>query len=113
RFGFTGADLSADAVIIGEKTELFCRMASRAGSLLPDDIDSPVSAKVRKLCDLPENGCGSIVVANRNPSAKWLNLVLMATVNTHPERFEATELQVDPFSASLTAFDVFLNLAAQ
>ncbi|MGO8930856.1 MAG: toll/interleukin-1 receptor domain-containing protein [Limisphaerales bacterium] len=74
-FGFIGADVGAYAVIDGQETELFRRMASRAGSLLPDDIDQVVLDNVRKHYDKPEAGGASTVVANRNPLAKWLNLV--------------------------------------
>jgi hypothetical protein len=36
----------------------------------------------------------------------------MATVNSHRERFQSSLLPIDPFAASLTAFDVFYPIGA-
>ena len=48
-----------------------------------------------------------ILVANRNPLAKWLNLLFLATATCHSERFHDNVLDVDPFAASLTVLDYF------
>jgi hypothetical protein len=81
-------------------------MASRAGSLLPDNIDDVVLKNIRRM---NAKSPASIVVANRNPLAKWLNLLMIATVNSCPERYESGRLAVDPFAASMTAFDFYLT----
>ena len=106
RFGVMGAEITAYGVVLGKETELFCRMASRAGSLLPDNIDDVVLKNIRRM---NAKSPASIVVANRNPLAKWLNLLMIATVNSCPERYESGRLAVDPFAASLAAFDFYLT----
>ena len=107
-FGVAGAEVGAYAVVVGAETQLFCRMASRAGSLLPHDIDNPILDNIRVCYGKPTDDGLSIVVANSNPLAKWLNFVLLATAYSHPGRFQPDTLAVDPFVASLTAFDLFL-----
>jgi hypothetical protein len=107
-FGVTGAELSAFAVVLGKETDLFHRMASRAGSLLPDGVDSVIVENVGKRHGKTSADGAWIIVANKNPLAKWLNFVLMATASSHPDRFTSDTLAVDPFAASLTAFDLFL-----
>jgi len=106
KFGITGAEITAYGIVLGKETELFCRMASRAGSLLPNNIDDLVLKNIRRI---NAKSPASIVVANRNPLAKWLNLLMIATVNSCPERYESGRLAIDPFAASLTAFDFYLT----
>jgi hypothetical protein len=50
-----------------------------------------------------------MVVANRNPLAKWLNFLLLAARQAYPERNEVWPASIDPYAASLTVFDVFLD----
>jgi predicted nucleic acid-binding Zn-ribbon protein len=108
KFGVMGAEITAYGIVLGKETELFCRMASRAGSLLPNNIDDLVLKNIRRI---NAKSPASIVVANRNPLAKWLNLLMIATVNSCPERYESGRLAIDPFAASLTAFDFYLTLS--
>jgi len=86
---------------------LFCKMAERAGSLLPDKIDSIVADRIFKAFEETKEPGKPIVVSNPNPIAKWLNLMLMATATVHPERFKGGVFAADPFAASLAVFDYF------
>ena len=106
-FGMSGAEITALGLISGEQTEFFCKMALRAGTLLPDEISHIIVG------DIPnkfEDALGTgkpLLIANNNPLAKWLNMMLVATVNSHPGRFMNGVLTVDPFAASLSIFDYF------
>jgi len=105
QFGLTNAEVSAFGVVIGTQTDLFCRMASRAGSLLPDVVNRTISLEVAKKFIEPNTEGKPVFVCNGNPLAKWLNLTLVATATWHPGRFRTETLAVDPFTASLTALD--------
>jgi hypothetical protein len=108
-YGLRQAELTGIAVIEGRETDLFKRMAIRAGSLLPDDVDKVIVSNVMdQFGKQSSSDCPRIVVTNRNPLAKWLNFILMATATSYPERFHSSTLVVDPFAASLTAFDLYL-----
>ena len=106
-FGVSGAEITALGVIVGEQTDLFRKMALRAGTLLPDEISRIV---VENVADKFEGEFGPgkpILTSNGNPLAKWLNMMLVATAGSHPERFRDGKLSVDPFAASLSVFDYF------
>ena len=107
-FGVTGAEVSAFGALVGKEAELFRKMANRAGSLLSDEIVKVVADNVFKMFENPAAGGKPIAVTNKNPLAKWLNFILIATIHAHPERVRSDTLAVDPFAASLTAFDLFL-----
>jgi len=47
-FGVTGAELTAIAIVLGEQTALLCKMATRAGSLLPDELDRIMISELSK-----------------------------------------------------------------
>jgi len=107
KFGVTGAEVSAFGLISGIQTEMFRKMATRAGSLLPDKVSHIVTDLVaERFADALGPG-KPILVANSNSLAKWLNLVFLATATCHPERFQSGELSADPFAASLTVLDYF------
>ncbi|MBX9791316.1 MAG: CHAT domain-containing protein [Pirellulales bacterium] len=109
RFGMTGAEVTAFAVIVGPETDLFRRMAERAGSLISDDITHRITVEVasRFFNDDPQGK--PIYACNRNPLAKWLNLVLVAIATHQPDRFRTETLAVDPFTASLAAIDFLMG----
>jgi hypothetical protein len=107
KFGITDAELNAFGIITGEQTNLFCKMASRAGSLLPDDINITLIRELSKRIEDKAKPGKPIFVTNGNALAKWLNLVLIITSTWHPDRFKEFLLQVDPFTASLAVFDFF------
>jgi hypothetical protein len=103
--GIAGAELSAFGLVVGEQTDLFCKMAKRAGSLLRDKINNIITDRLFEASKEPGK---PIVVTNSNSLAKWLNLMLISTTASHPERFRDGILAADPFAASLTVFDFFL-----
>jgi hypothetical protein len=107
KFGVTGAAVSAFGLITGKQTERFRRIATRAGSLLPDKVSHIVTDLVAERFGDALGPGKPVLVANSNPLAKWLNLVLLATATCHPERFKDSALSADPFAASLTVFDYF------
>ena len=106
-FGISGAELNAFGLVVGEQTDLFCRMATRSGSMSPDEVNHIMVGEIsKKFADT--SGAGKpILVANSNPLAKWLNLILVATTASHPGRFKDGALAADPFAASLTVLDYF------
>jgi hypothetical protein len=107
KFGMVGAERTAFAAVVGKKTHQFVRMATRAGAMVPNNLANEIAANVRRMW---ADGSGKpVFVANDNPLAKWLNLVLVATVNCHPERLKNGALPVDPFAASLPVFDLILG----
>ena len=106
-FGMSGAEITTLGLISGEQTDLFRKMALRAGTLLPDEISYIIVGNIsNKFADILGPG-KPILTANSNPLAKWLNMMLVATVNSHPGRFKNGVLTVDPFAASLSIFDYF------
>jgi hypothetical protein len=107
KFGITGAEVSAFGLIGGIRTNMFRKMATRAGSLLPDKVSCIIADLVRERFADGSGPGKPIFVANSNSLAKWLNLVFLATATCHPERFQAGELAADPFAASLTVLDYF------
>jgi hypothetical protein len=108
-FGMSGAELSAFGLVVGEQTRLFCRMATRSGSLLPDEVSAIIIGEIAKKYAEALGPGKPILVENNNPLAKWLNLMLVATTASHPGRFKNGSLAADPFAASLTVLD-YLNL---
>jgi hypothetical protein len=106
KFGVSEAVLSAFAAIVGEGTSLFCKMATRAGSLLPDENANIIAGAVAKDFMSALGPGKPLVVANSNPMARWLNLLLIVTHASFPERLRGNVVAVDPFAASLAVFDI-------
>jgi hypothetical protein len=106
-FGLTGAELTAVGIIIGNQTDLFRKMATRAGTLLPDEINTILVREISKRIEKGLKPAKPVFATNSNALAKWLNLVLVVTSTWHPDRFRNFKLQVDPFTASLSVFDEF------
>jgi|GEM_PF-383715 len=113
KFGMAGALVSAFAVILGPETDLFRRMAERAGSLIPDEVGGRITLEVasRFLDDSTEGK--PVYVCNQNPLAKWLNLVLVTIATHQPHRFRNETLAIDPFAASLVALDFLMGQLRQ
>jgi hypothetical protein len=107
RMGLRGTEVTAFGVVVGEKAEQFVRMAIRAGSMLPDDLAMEISTNAARIYG--QSNSKPLLVANRTPLAKWLNFVLVSTVAFHPDRLAHNTLPVDPFAASLAAFDLILG----
>jgi hypothetical protein len=113
KFGLSGAELTAMAVITGSSTDLFRKMATRAGTLLPNAIGTILLSELSKRIQGDLAPAKPVFVTNHNGLAKWLNLMLLVTSTWHPERFRNFKLQVDPFAASLAVFDEFDAAAAE
>lgn len=111
KMGMRGQQLSACAVLMGEKTELFVRMANRAGAMVPNELASEIAENVWRVWSVA--GKKPLFVSNSNSLAKWLNFVLVATASFHPERLTSATLPVDPFAASLPAFDLVTRVAEE
>lgn len=109
QFGLTNAQISAFAVLVGPTTDLFCRLAGRAGSLIPEVVNAEITVEVASKFVEQAPIAKPIFSSNQNPLAKWLNLILVATATYHPGRFRTETLAVDPFVASLTAIEVILS----
>jgi len=108
-WGMTGCKLSVMALITGQQTELFRRMAERAGSLLPDEVSSILIGDLVKNFSKYFGDGKPMLVTNGNSLAKWINLLLTVTRSAYPERLKNHTLATDPFAASLTVFD-YLSL---
>jgi len=107
KFGITGAQISSYGLVTGEQTPLFCKMAVRAGGLLPDKLAQIITDEIAKKFAKALGPGKPILVSNTNPMAKWLNLMLTSTTASHPGRLKGGRLAADPFAASLTIFDYY------
>lgn len=108
-FGLTQAEVTACGVIEGKETDLFRRMAYRAGSLIADEARDLLSVTImQNFVDLKKPG-KPFFAPNSNPLAVWLNFTLMCVATFQPGRFRTQTLAVDPFTASLSVFDYFLD----
>jgi hypothetical protein len=108
-FGHPKAKIIAYGLLAGEQTNLFRRMAHRAGSLLPDEVRLEMSRRIMDNVADPEVPGKPVFDSNSDPLAVWLNFVLMIGSTLQPERFRRRTLPIDPFTASLTAIDFLLN----
>jgi hypothetical protein len=109
RFGFVNASASAFALIEGPETGLFCRMASRAGSLIPDAIRLSLGTEIMANVVHSSSPVKPVFAVNSDPISTWLNFVLVTLAVFQPERFTRQKLPIDPFAASLAAFDHLLD----
>lgn len=112
KFGLTGADLSAFAVIEGPETELFQRIGIRAGSIVPAEVRTTVAASMCSQWSATPGGGKPVFVANPNSLAVWLNVVLTCVANFQPERFRGSSLVVDPFAASIPACEYLIQYSS-
>lgn len=109
KFGLKGSIVNALGVIEGTDTSLFVRMANRVGSLIPNSINLEINFQINENFRKRHALEKTVFTANSAPLAKWLNLVLVCISTFQSERFEQKTLAVDPFTASLVAFDYFLD----
>jgi hypothetical protein len=109
RFGLKGCRFSAFAVLEGEATQLFMRMADRAAALFSKEEVAEIASRLQdEVVDEGESG-KPVFVTNDNPLAIWLNYVLYHLSIAHPTRFSSTKVELDPFWASLNAVEDFLE----
>ncbi len=116
KFGVSGAEVSAFGAIIGKDSELFRRMASTAGSLIPNEANIFLTSEItNRFVEFKESEIAlekkgkPIIICNRNPLAKWLNLILVSVPAVHPERFDIFRLNTDLFTASISVFDYLID----
>jgi hypothetical protein len=109
KYGLSGAQLSALAVLEGADSGLFRRMAYRAGSIVPLDLRDEISGALIGKSIIPEQPGKAIFSVNSDHLAVWLNLVLTCIATLQPDRFRAPTLAVDPFAASILACDFVLR----
>jgi hypothetical protein len=116
RFGFVRAELTALAVIAGAETNLFVKMARRAASIIPAEVQKMTTSMVddwllkviNKATDEVSDS-KTVLSTNTNPLAIWLNLMLASLATFQPERLHPGGLHVDPFTGSLAALDMLLG----
>jgi nucleoside phosphorylase len=114
-YGPLGSALSAFAIIHGPETELFRRMATRAGSLnfVSELVIAEVTTALPRQFDFPNALGKPLFVTNSNPLAVWINFVLFCVGKFQSKRLDPLTLPVDPFAASLAACDHVLDLMHQ
>ncbi|UVO30749.1 hypothetical protein [Bradyrhizobium arachidis] len=112
--GLRGCQFSAYALLEGEPTAHFIRMAQRAGNLFFEKECDRI--KTQAIADftsnLPPSTTGKpISRSNANRLAIWLNHVLHHLGRTHPRYLMESKVDVDPYAASLSAIDAMLATA--
>jgi hypothetical protein len=108
-YGHPHAIVIAYGIIAGAQTNLFKKMAARAGSLIPKEVRDEINVRIVRNFPAPEVPGKPVFVGNTNALAVWLNFVLTIIATFQPERFQGRTLPVDPFAASLVAVDFLLN----
>ena len=108
-FGISGAEFEAFGVLEGEEEtlKLFLRMAERAGTLVDESTRFAMMKGVMEQFKDPDRTGKPVFTRNPNPLAVWLNLVLICLVHLQPMRYQRETLSVDPFTASLSVFDLY------
>lgn len=108
-FGLKDAKVTAFGVIAGPQTQLFRKMAYRAGSLIPEDVRIDLAKRIMdNVIDSNLPGIPSFVT-NSDPLSVWINFILIFIASFQPERFRRRTLDVDPFAASLVVLDSLIN----
>lgn len=110
-FGLRGCQFSCYALLEGEPTAHFIRMAQRAGNLFSEKERDRI--KIQAIADLTSNLARStngkpISCSNNNHLAIWLNHVLHHLGRTHPRYIMEAKIDIDPYAASLSAIDAML-----
>jgi len=111
RFGLSGCKFSCYALLEGEPTQHFIRMALRAANVFTPKETQRI--QLRSIEDftsnLPPSTTGKPVSSsNRNGLAVWLNHVLHHLNRTHPRYLPEAKIDLDPYAASLSAIDALL-----
>jgi len=107
--GIRGSQFSAFALLEGDKTDLFLRMATRAGTLFSEKEAERIAVRARGDFESNMKAAKPAFVHNRNPVAVWLNFVLANLSKTHPRFLRDVTLKLDPFAVSLSAIDQLLE----
>lgn len=109
--GLRGCQFSCYALLEGEPTAHFIRMAQRAGNLFSEKECDRI--KIQAIADLTSNLSLStngkpISCSNSNRLAVWLNHVLHHLGRTHPRYIMEAKIDIDPYAASLSVIDAML-----
>jgi len=110
--GVRGSEMSCHAVIVGERVRHFIKMAQRAGNIFAKDEISKIQDHAQKGFMNNTKKLTPVFVANRNPVAIWLNYVLFHQDQKHPYHLGEVKINLDPFTASLTAIDQLLDFGS-
>jgi hypothetical protein len=109
--GLRGCQFSCYALLEGEPTAHFIRMAQRAGNLFSDTECERIKLHAIEdfTSNLPPSSNGKpISCSNSNRLAIWLNHVLHHLGRTHPRYLMEAKIDIDPYAASLSALDAML-----
>ncbi|HZR19942.1 MAG TPA: TIR domain-containing protein [Verrucomicrobiae bacterium] len=114
KFGLRGAQLSLFGVIEGEATEIFARMAMRAGALFGQKEAAFLEQRIVSVLSEMERSSKRVKrpveVTNSNPLALWLNFLLYhISMSTGMEPEPARKIAPDPFTLSLVALERLLE----
>jgi hypothetical protein len=109
KFGLTESEFAIFAAVEGPETELFRRMAARAGSVVPAEVRDAIDATMRARWNEASGEGKPVFARNSDAVAVWLNLVLSCLANFQPDRFRGPRLAVDPFTASIAACEYLLE----
>jgi hypothetical protein len=112
--GLRGCQFSCYALLEGDPTEHFIRMAQRAGNLFSDRECDRIKMQATDdfTSNLPPSTSGKpLSCSNSNRLAIWLNHVLHHLGRTHPRYLMEAKIDVDPYAASLSAIDAMLAKA--
>lgn len=109
KWGIRGAELTNFGIIEGTGTNLFVKMAKRAGSLFSES--EKLSFKSRLLQEIQEEELRKdskslpTIVTNDNPLAVWLNFLLYFISKNNSYAELETKIEPDLFTLSLLALE--------
>jgi hypothetical protein len=110
-WGIRGAELSSYGIIEGDETNLFIKMAKRAGCIFNKkealDIATKTIFEIGK--KRKEVNPKPISLVNDNPLAIWLNYLLYYLSEVASENEETKLIQTDPFTLSMFALEQLLD----
>lgn len=113
KWGLRGAEYTSYAIIEGEMTDLFVRMAKRAGGIFDKseatEISNRVVAQISEVKRSKDPSMKPVAVANRDPLAIWLNYLLYHLSLTDQRPDLAPIVSVEPFTLSLLALERILE----
>lgn len=112
RAGLRGAQFSCCALLEGEPTAHFIRMAQRAANVFSENERTRIKLRVIEdfTSNLPPLTRGKpLSTSNDNGLAVWLNHVLHHLGRTHPRYLPEAKIDLDPYAASLSAIDAMLE----
>jgi len=110
KWGIRGAALSSFGVIEGKTTDLFIKMAKRAGLIFNKKEKDEIKNKTFvKLLKNSKNDNINIGVTNDNSIATWLNYLLYYLSTTASKDEEIKLNQIDPYTLSLFALEQLLE----